>query len=308
MAGVTARAFTSTANLGHGLDVLGLCLDVASDDVTARVAAAGAGMTIRATGVAAEAIPTDPERNTAGRAVRALCAAHDLREDLELHIRKGVRPGSGLGSSAASAAAAVLAVSRLSGLDLAAADLVRFAAEGETAAAGAAHADNVAASLLGGFVLLTEQGPRVLASADPPRFAVVFPAISVSTAEARAALPGRIEMAAHIGGLRGVAATVAAWQAGDAVALGRSVEGGLADACRARFIRGFDEAVSAGRSAGASGVCISGAGPTLLAFCPPSADPLQIGAAMQAALAGAGVSADVFAAEVGPPARVVEQA
>ncbi|MFB6122890.1 MAG: homoserine kinase, partial [Haloferacaceae archaeon] len=101
---ITVRAPATSANLGSGFDVFGVALDRPADVV--RVEKADR-TTIEVTGYGAEYIPEDPAGNTVGAVADALDApAH-------IHIDKGVRPSSGLGSSAASAAAAAVALNEL---------------------------------------------------------------------------------------------------------------------------------------------------------------------------------------------------
>ena len=98
---VTVRAPATSANLGSGFDVFGVALDRPADVVRVEKAEE---TTIEITGVGAQYIPEDPEQNTVGAVAEALDApAH-------IDIDKGVRPASGLGSSAASAAAAAVAL------------------------------------------------------------------------------------------------------------------------------------------------------------------------------------------------------
>src|SRR5690625_7443619 len=61
---------------------------------------------------------------------------------------------SGVGSTAATAVAAVVADNELSGKPFEKSELLPFAVEGEMATSGEPHADNAAASLLGGFILV----------------------------------------------------------------------------------------------------------------------------------------------------------
>lgn len=100
-------------------------------------------------------LPLDPEKNVAGAALLAMIKDARLDHGFEIEIIKGIKPGSGIGSSAASASAAVFAANRALNDPFSKLDLVKFALEGELVAAGARVADNVAACILGGFTLYT---------------------------------------------------------------------------------------------------------------------------------------------------------
>ncbi|MFB6140924.1 MAG: homoserine kinase, partial [Halosimplex sp.] len=131
---VTVRAPATSANLGSGFDVFGVALDRPADVVRVERASE---TTIDVTGAGSQFIPEDPEDNTVGAVAEALDApAH-------IEIDKGVRPASGLGSSAASAAAAAVALNRLYDRGLTRKELVPIAAEGEAVVSGDAHDDNV---------------------------------------------------------------------------------------------------------------------------------------------------------------------
>ncbi|ELZ94530.1 homoserine kinase, partial [Haloferax sulfurifontis] len=167
---VTVRAPATSANLGSGFDVFGVALDRPADIVHVERADR---TTIEVTGVGSQYIPTDPDRNVVGAVAEALDAPAHIRID------KGVRPSSGLGSSAASSAAAAVALNELYDRGLSREELVPVAAEGEAVVSGEAHADNVAPALLGGFTVATDEGVTTV-DADIPLVACL-PEIAVST-------------------------------------------------------------------------------------------------------------------------------
>src|SRR6056297_1152593 len=150
---VTVRAPATSANLGSGFDVFGLALDRPADVVHVEKADE---TRISVEGTGSKYVPEDPRENTVGAVADALDAPAAITID------KGVRPSSGLGSSAASAAGAAVALDALYGLDTDPERLVRIAAEGEAVVSGAAHADNVAPAILGGFTIVTPSGIRSL--------------------------------------------------------------------------------------------------------------------------------------------------
>ncbi|SVD27628.1 uncharacterized protein METZ01_LOCUS380482, partial [marine metagenome] len=154
-------------------------VDIGADDV---FAIPSPKWKISIEGVGSEGIPTQVEKNTAGLAARFLLQNHGIKSAAHLHIKKGIRPGSGLGSSAASSAASVLAVARLFGIPAEADELILCASEGEKASAGTAHADNVAAALLGGFTVVTKKTPMTLLQIEPPkdlRIVVAMPTVHI---------------------------------------------------------------------------------------------------------------------------------
>ncbi|OAE27122.1 hypothetical protein AXG93_900s1080 [Marchantia polymorpha subsp. ruderalis] len=192
-----AKAFApaTVANLGPGYDFLGCAVEGMGDFVTAEVDENIPGGT-----VAIESITGDegrlsliPEKNCAGIAGQATLTLLGVRNvGVRLNLHKGLPLGSGLGSSAASAAAAAVAVNALFGSPLSKAQLVQAGLESEATVSGY-HADNVAPSLMGGFVLVRSYDPLHLIPLEFPKgkqlyFVLVIPEFEAPTKEMRAVL------------------------------------------------------------------------------------------------------------------------
>lgn len=283
----TARAPATSANLGSGFDVFGVALDRPADVVRVRPAEQ---TTIEVTGTGSEYIPEDPATNTAGVVAEALDApAH-------IEINKGVRPASGLGSSAASAAGVAVALNALYDRGRSRTELVSAAAEGERAVSGTAHADNVAPALLGGFTAVTDDGVVAIDAAVP--LVVCLPEIVVSTRDARRVVPETVACDRHVATV-GHAATLAVGMARDDPAL---VGQGMADSAvaraRAPLVDGYDAACEAAVAAGATGATMSGAGPGVVAAC-RDGDRRVVAAAMVDAFEAADVAARAYQTRIG---------
>jgi homoserine kinase len=148
---VTVHAPATIANVGCGFDVLGLCLTAPYDTITLR-RREQPGLTIRH--LDDYDLPTDPYHNVAGAALLALLREVPETLGFEVEITKGIRPGSGIGSSAASAAGAVVAANALLGNRFNNQQLIDMAMYGEAVASGVRHADNIAPAICGGFTLV----------------------------------------------------------------------------------------------------------------------------------------------------------
>ena len=151
------KAPATTANLGPGFDVFGMALENPSDKVT--IAPLSKGIEIKVSGLAADTIPTNPEKNTAGVVAKQILEESSLKTGLMIKLEKGILPSVGLGSSAASAAAVAFGSNRLFNLELDDEQLIRLAAKGEVASAGFEHADNVSAAIYGGFIIIKSYSP-----------------------------------------------------------------------------------------------------------------------------------------------------
>ncbi len=123
---------------------------------------------IRFTKIIGQEFPSDPTKNVAGVAAQALLNQYPSKCGFEITLTKGIKPGSGIGSSSASAVGIVYAINELMGLGLSKKDLLPFALEGEMLASQAAHADNIAPALLGGFTLVRSLDPMDIASIPSP--------------------------------------------------------------------------------------------------------------------------------------------
>ena len=289
---VTVRAPCSTANLGPGFDVFGLALDAFYDEVT--VTKKGKGITI----VSSDDIPLDPKNNTAGLVAKEMKKKEKLTGGVEIKIRKNVPPGFGMGSSAASAAGCAIAINKLYNLKLNQNQLVSYAGIGEKASAGSIHYDNVAASVLGGFVIV-DSSPLSVIRIDAPKdliLCVGIPKIKVpkkKTKVSRSVIPKTVKLSDSITNLANAANIVAGFLNKDSSLIGKSVEDVIVVPARKHMIPGFNNVKNNALRAGAFGVTISGAGPSVIAFASKKQNLTKIGAAMKKGFKSAKVDCDI---------------
>lgn len=299
---VRAFAPATVANLGPGFDALGVALAGPGDTVVARVARAP-GVTISRIEGDGGVLPRDPTLNTAGIAAARTLELAGIASGVELELHKGLPLGSGLGSSAASAAAAAYAVDCLFGSPLRKADLVEPCLRAEARVSGR-HADNVAAALLGGLVLVRRVDPLDVIRLPVPEgltIAVVTPRHEVSTRDARAVLPAAVDLSAHVRASADLAAFVGACFSGDLALLARAIQDEIVTPARAPLIPGCLEVIQAALDAGALGSAISGSGPSIFALCRSPRSAEAAGAAMVAAFDRAGLPASVIVSTADAP-------
>lgn len=300
----------TVANLGPGFDVLGLALSRPGDELEAELSSRPGVEIVEVTGDGG-ALSRDPEKNVAGRAAADVLRRAGARDGIRLWLHKQMPLASGLGSSGASSAAGAVAANELLGRPLSQDEVVVSAMEGERAASGTPHADNVAPSVMGGVVLVRSYQPfEVIALPVPESLhvSVVHPHCKVSTAEARRLVKGRTySLDEIVSNLGNIAAFVAALSRNDLELLGRSIDDRLVEPLRARLIPGFGAVKQAALDAGGLGCSIAGSGPSVFAFASGMQAAQVIGAAMQAAFrSSAGLDSDLFAGKVGiEGARVV---
>ena len=283
---VTVRAPCSTANLGPGFDVFGLALDAYFDEI--QLTKEGSKITIESS----DTIPLEPEKNSAGLVIKEMSKKFKKSSGLRIKIKKGVPAGFGMGSSAASAAAAAVAFNALFGLDLDENTLVKFAGIGERASAGSIHYDNVSASVLGGFVVVRTD-PLDVIRIDPPRdlvLCIAIPKIIVpkkKTEVSRGVLPQQVKLSDYVKNLSNASAITVGFINKDVELIGHSIKDIIVEPARKHLIPGFDRVKTNALRAGALGVTISGAGPSVIAFSSKSADNIKICKAMEKGFASA---------------------
>ena len=276
---ITVRAPSSTANLGPGFDTFGLAIDAFYDEVT--LTKTKKGITI----VTDDNIPTNPENNTAGLVVKNMKKKLKIKSGVEIQIKKGIPAGFGMGSSAGSAAATAVAFDKLFKIKLSSNELVGFAGFGEKASAGTIQYDNVAASVLGGFVIV-KTNPLNVISIDAPtnlRMCVAVPKIDVpkkKTKVSRGVIPKNIKLTDAILNLSNASAIVAGFMNKDSELIGNSIKDVIVEPARQHMIPGYEKVKQNALKAGAYGVTISGAGPSVIAFSKNSFDLKKISSAM----------------------------
>ena len=303
---ITVRAPSSTANLGPGFDVFGLAVDAFFDEVTLTKKKSGISI------VTEDNIPTNPDNNTAGLVVKNMIKKFKIKDGIEIKIKKGVPAGFGMGSSAASAAATVIAFDKMYELKLDENTLVGFAGSGEKASAGSVHYDNVAASVLGGFVIV-RTNPLNVIKIKPPmnlRMCVAIPKLKVpkkKTKVSRGVIPKKVSLIDSIANLSNAAAIVAGFMKKDPKLIGDSIKDVIVEPARQHMIPGFAKVKENALKAGAFGVTISGAGPSMIAFSKSSADLKKISLAMSRGFASANTKCQTVICKPSKGALVIKK-
>src|SRR5205807_594771 len=165
---------------------------------------------------------------------------------------------SGLGSSAAAIVAGLVAADHMYELD---APLLEHAARIE------GHPDNVAAALLGGFVICADGGAERFEPAPGIEAALAIPPEPVPTAEARAALPAEVPLEDAVYNAAHAALLVLGLARGDLDLVARGLDDRLHQPRRERLYPRSMELLRRARELGAVGASISGAGPAVLFWC-----------------------------------------
>ena len=282
------RVPATSANLGAGFDVFGIALETPFDIIDIEKSDR---VEIVVLGRESQFVPADPKKNIAG------IVASLLKTPVKITIHRGIPLSSGLGSSAAPAAGMAFALNEMFALGLSQQELVRIAAQGEKAVSGAAHADNVAPAIYGGFVIVHKDN---IISLVPENVGIVavHPDILVSTREARAILPKKLSLADISFNTGNAASMVVGMMKSDIRLIGESMENRVIEELRSTFIKGYADVKKSAICAGAAGVTISGSGPTLIAVCRMD-ERERIAEAMVKAFADNSVKSEAFITTIG---------
>jgi homoserine kinase len=262
---ITAPA--TIANLVCGFDVLGMAITDPFDEI--EISLNKENSDIRIVHTDDYKLSTDPAKNVIGAALKAMQEEGGVAVGFDVTIKKHIKPGSGLGSSAASSAGAVVAANLLLNEKFSKEDLVRFAMYGEKLASGVKHADNIAPCIYGGVTLIRSIHPLdIVELSFPPLYvAVVHPQIEVKTSDARQILRKEVQLKDAIRQWGNIAGLVAGFIKQDYALIGRSLEDVIIEPVRSILIPGFYELKQRAKEAGALGGGISGSGPSIFMLC-----------------------------------------
>jgi homoserine kinase len=238
------RVPASSANLGPGFDAFAAALTLHVE------------LEVVETGRFRVLTDLDIARDRRNLAVRAFETLHPA-DRFEFRIRSDVPLAGGLGTSAAALVAGLIAADSLFELD---ADLLGLATRLE------GHPDNVAAALLGGFVMCVDSQATRLEMPEGLEAVLVVPRKSVRTARARAALPRQIPMADAVFNLGHASLLAVGLATGNLELVSRGLADRLHQPHRAHLYPQSAELAAKARELGALGATISGAGPTVLVW------------------------------------------
>jgi homoserine kinase len=259
---ITVKVPATTANLGPGFDCIGAALKLYNqfEFTTLDVD----GLIIQVSGMEAEKVQTDESNLLYQAFVKLYGYIEQTPPSVKIEIKLGVPLSRGLGSSATAIVGGLVAANELAGRPLSELEVMKLAIAME------GHPDNVVPALLGGCRLAatSNTGWEI---GDIPWHRDILPVVAIpdfelSTSEARKVLPTEISRhdaifnISHFGLLlRGLATNREEW-------LKAALQDKLHQPYRQALIPGYDAVNTAAIDAGAYGMVISGAGPTLLAL------------------------------------------
>ncbi|HXQ27103.1 MAG TPA: homoserine kinase [Candidatus Acidoferrales bacterium] len=261
------RVPASTANMGAGFDCLGLALEMyLSVRATLLVKSEGRALA-RSRGVRGTSeLPSDPDQNLIFRAMRHTAEREGfVLPRVRIAVQNEIPVAGGLGSSAAATVAGIALGFAVTGRAISKDATLQYATEME------GHPDNVAAALLGGFVVTFTRSDGTVAAVRKHwpkviRVIVVTPNIKLETKKSRAVLPQTVSRADAVYNLQRSALFVAALEDRRYELLWDAMQDRLHQTARQALIPGLADVLALPRMSGLLGVALSGAGPSVVAL------------------------------------------
>ena len=302
---VKVFAPATVANVTCGFDILGFPLENIGDVLILKVIKE---KQIRITKIEGFDLPYEASKNVAGVVIQKLVQDLGIDFGFEVEIKKGIEPGSGIGSSAASAAAAAYAVNELAGKPLKVNELVKYAMEGERLASGVPHADNVAPSLLGDFVIIRSYDPLDIIQLNSPTdlfCTLIHPHIQINTSDSRKILKKHISLDLAIKQWGNIAGLISGINLSDYDLIGRSMNDVIIEPTRSILIPMFDKIKEASICAGALGCGIAGSGPSVFAFSKGRETAMVVNDIMGQVYRNVDIDFDLYVSKINPKGTFV---
>ncbi|MCB0749041.1 MAG: homoserine kinase [Ignavibacteriae bacterium] len=289
------------SNVGCGFDTIGFAIHEPGDIVELSLRNDGIVKIKKITGDGG-VLPYDIKKNTASVGILEMLKNYkDKTIGVNIEIRKKMPIGSGLGSSAASSVAAVYGMNKLLNNYFPENEILNFAIKGESIASGAIHADNVAPSLLGGFVLIRDYNPNDIIKLPVPQnlyCSVLFPHIVIETKKARKLIKKQIPLKKARKHFGNIGTLVSGLYENDFSKIKRSIEDEISEPARAVLIPNFYDIKNAALNEGAYGCSISGSGPSIFAFAKSKGSAEKIALAMKKITDQANIKSTIYVSKV----------
>lgn len=254
---VSIKVPATSANMGPGFDCLGVALDLYNH------------FEIEETASGLEITGCDEfYRNETNLIYTSMQKCFEVLKyqpkGLKININSNIPISRGLGSSAACIVGGITAANELAEGKLNKAQLLEISNSIE------GHPDNVTPALMGGMTIAVQDKGKVyyenVKIADNLHFCAIIPDFTLSTIEARAALPNNLTYGDAIFNISRATLLVTALANGSYDLIKYACEDALHQPYRSKLIPGYDEIVQKSKELECLGVFLSGAGPTIMAI------------------------------------------
>lgn len=260
------KAPATIANVGPGFDIFAISLKEPHDEFIIKLTDSDS-INIEISD-SADNIPTTPYDNTGSLAMIHLLDELGIKRGIHILIKKNIPVAAGLGSSGASASACVYGLNKLLNLGLSVNQIIDIARKGETASGGSPHADNVAASFLGGFVFIKSYDPMDVEKIEIPSIPLVINVIKKKERTTRGFITGELPLSGIREQASGCASVIHSLMQRDIKGFGKAISSDyISEPVRSKPIPKYWEIKERILNAGAFGFNISGGGSSIFAVC-----------------------------------------
>lgn len=263
----SVRVPATSANLGPGFDCMGIAIELFNE----MSVETGQPFSVEISGESANLLPATRE-NAVVKTMQVLfdrAGCSDLGDDWKLTLTNNIPVASGLGSSASAIVGGLLLANALvadAGRDkLSNRQLLDIAVELE------GHPDNVAPALLGGASLsyVDDHGTHTFAVPVPTALCLVVavPYFTLHTEHSRTVVPATVSRADAVYNIAQASRLTLALCTGNLELLRGGFADRLHEPYRQPLVPGYADVRRAAIRGGALALTLSGAGPSLLAWC-----------------------------------------
>lgn len=258
---IRVKVPATTANLGPGFDCMGMALKIYN---YIELEPIDKGLEINIKGITDETIPKD-ENNLVFISMKKVFDRLNYHpEGLRINLTNNIPLARGLGSSAACIVGGMLAANYLADNSLSIKQVIEMATELE------GHPDNVVPAIIGGMTVCSLNDKIIeyvkINLPQELKLCVMVPDFKLSTKQAREVLPQKLSREDAVFNIGRASMLVACMAAGKFDLMWNSMQDRVHQPYRKKLIPGMDEIFDAAKRAGAHGMFISGAGPTLIAI------------------------------------------
>jgi len=288
----------TVANVSCGFDALGIAINAIGDEMILKKTKAK-GVTISK--IEGADLTFNIKKNVASVVALTMLNTNKAEFGIDIQLFKKIKPGSGLGSSASSAAGAAFAVNELLERPFSKLELTEFARIGEKVACDSPIADNVAAAIYGGFILVKSYQPLEILKLpvlNELMVTVIHPQIEIRTEDARNVLSTTISIADSVIQSTNLAGLISALYTNDYELLSRSLVDVIAEPYRKKLIPLFDEVKNSCMKSGALGVGISGSGPAIYALSKGKANAENVAKAMRTVYKTSNIQFNIYSSAI----------
>lgn len=287
---VTIKVPASTANLGPGFDTLGAALSLFLKVDVFPLSDPSIDTVLEYEGDSPDGVPLALDKNLITQVAHRVAAVYNCslpQKGLRISINNQIPLGRGLGSSGSAVVAGVLLANALCRLNLSKEDVLHYATLEE------GHPDNVSASVYGGVTASMSQSDpaateqegltrpnlkcQTVQTVSVPyspsiKAVVLIPDLPLSTKAARAVLPPSYTLSQVVSNLQNVAVLVLSLgdetRSPSFAVIHEAMKDSIHQPYRGALVPGLKEILDLDPVSfpGLLGVCLSGAGPTVLAL------------------------------------------